>query len=33
VIDRTAVRPEEVYLDRKFQDRYRRYRDSVRRWL
>lgn len=33
VIDRTAVRPEEVYLDRKFQGRYRRYRDTVRRWL
>ena len=33
VIYRTAVRPEEAYLEREFGSSYRRYRDSVRRWL
>lgn len=33
IIDRIAVRPEEVYLERKFGKRYLRYRDRVRRWI
>ncbi len=28
-----AIRPEEVYLERKFGDGYRDYKRSVRRWL
>lgn len=33
VVHRTAVRPEEAYLERKFGEPYRAYRCSVRRWL
>ncbi len=29
----TAIRHEEAYLERKFGDRYNRYRSTVRRWL
>lgn len=29
----TAIRPEEAYLERKFEDEYRRYKASVRRWI
>lgn len=33
IIHRTAIRHEEAYLERKFGERYRRYRDRVRRWI
>ena len=33
IIDRTAIRHEEAYLERKFGERYRRYCDRVRRWI
>jgi protein-S-isoprenylcysteine O-methyltransferase Ste14 len=33
VIDRTAVTPEEVYLQQKFGDRYTAYKTRVRRWI
>lgn len=33
VVDRTVVRREEAYLDRALGDDYRRYRQTVRRWL
>ena len=33
IIYATAVRHEEIYLERKFGDEYTRYRTSVRRWL
>ncbi len=33
VVYATAVRHEEVYLERKFGDEYTRYKTSVRRWL
>jgi protein-S-isoprenylcysteine O-methyltransferase Ste14 len=29
----TAIRHEEVYLEKKFGDSYRRYQDRVRRWI
>jgi protein-S-isoprenylcysteine O-methyltransferase Ste14 len=33
IVYATAIRHEEVYLERKFGDAYIRYRGSVRRWL
>lgn len=33
VVHRTAVRPEEAYLERKFGDAYLDYKKSVRRWI
>jgi protein-S-isoprenylcysteine O-methyltransferase Ste14 len=33
LMDRLAIRHEESYLDRKFGEPYRRYRESVRRWI
>ncbi len=33
IVHTTAVRHEEVYLERKFGDEYTRYKTSVRRWL
>ena len=33
IIHRTAIRHEEAYLERRFGERYRRYRDRVRRWI
>jgi protein-S-isoprenylcysteine O-methyltransferase Ste14 len=33
VIDRTAIRHEEVYLEQKFGSTYAQYKSSVRRWL
>ncbi len=33
VVYTTAIRHEEIYLQRKFGDVYNRYRKSVRRWL
>jgi len=33
VLQRFAIRPEEVYLERKFGETYRAYRRRVRRWL
>jgi len=33
VVHATAVRPEEVYLERKFEDEFTRYKALVRRWL
>jgi protein-S-isoprenylcysteine O-methyltransferase Ste14 len=33
IIQATAIRPEEAYLQRKFGDEYTRYKASVRRWL
>jgi protein-S-isoprenylcysteine O-methyltransferase Ste14 len=33
VVQVTAIRPEEVYLQRKFGDAYLDYKKSVRRWL
>jgi protein-S-isoprenylcysteine O-methyltransferase Ste14 len=33
LIYQTAIRPEEAYLEEKFGESYRVYRDTVRRWL
>jgi protein-S-isoprenylcysteine O-methyltransferase Ste14 len=33
VFDRFAVAPEELYLERKFGDRYADYKSKVRRWI
>ncbi|GMQ74949.1 MAG: isoprenylcysteine carboxylmethyltransferase family protein [Gammaproteobacteria bacterium] len=33
IVHTTAVRHEEVYLERKFEDEFTRYKASVRRWL
>ncbi len=33
IVHTTAVRHEEVYLERKFGDEFTRYKTSVRRWL
>jgi len=33
VIDRIAIRPEEVYLESEFGKQYRQYLDRVRRWI
>jgi protein-S-isoprenylcysteine O-methyltransferase Ste14 len=33
VVQRTAIRHEEAYLERKFGETYTRYKRSVRRWL
>jgi protein-S-isoprenylcysteine O-methyltransferase Ste14 len=33
VLQRLAILPEEVYLERKFGDTYRAYKNRVRRWL
>ncbi len=33
IIHRTAIRHEEAYLERKFGEPYRTYRDRVRRWI
>ena len=33
VLQRWAILPEEAYLERKFGDTYRAYKDRVRRWL
>jgi protein-S-isoprenylcysteine O-methyltransferase Ste14 len=33
IVHATAVRHEEVYLERKFEDEFTRYKASVRRWL
>ena len=33
VLQRLAILPEEAYLERKFGDTYRAYRQRVRRWL
>ena len=33
ILDRTAVVPEEIYLETKFDDRYTTYKSQVRRWL
>jgi protein-S-isoprenylcysteine O-methyltransferase Ste14 len=33
ILDITAVRPEEEYLERKFDNRYLEYKAEVRRWL
>jgi len=33
IVHATAVRPEEDYLQRKFEDEFTRYKTAVRRWL
>lgn len=33
VIDRAVIRREETYLEQKYGDEYRRYKQMVRRWL
>lgn len=33
VLDRTIIVAEEVYLEQRFGDQYRRYKERVRRWL
>jgi protein-S-isoprenylcysteine O-methyltransferase Ste14 len=33
IVEVTAIRHEEAYLERKFGDVYREYKRSVRRWL
>lgn len=33
IVHVTAIRHEEAYLERKFQDEYARYKTSVRRWI
>lgn len=33
IVQATAIRHEEIYLERKFGDEYTRYKASVRRWL
>lgn len=33
VVDRTAMAPEELYLERKFGDRYLEYKSRVRKWI
>jgi protein-S-isoprenylcysteine O-methyltransferase Ste14 len=33
ILQRSVIEKEEAYLERRFGDSYRRYRESVRRWL
>lgn len=33
VLDRTVIVAEEIYLEQRFGDQYRRYKERVRRWL
>ena len=33
VLYQTAIKPEEAYLEEKFGDSYRAYKQTVRRWI